>query len=332
MRHTSATAALLASAVIGGLGLTPAAHAGAGPSPARAAWVKSCSGSDESTYPCGRWRLLLRDGSQQAVPDAAATRIDARGGEVRDPAVFAISADGRTIVYERAKDHRLVLRRTAGGATTALPRSVLPKGVGTDGVAVMLSADGGRVLVDYTGEGSVRNSKVIDARTGRTTEVPGKYAPHSFSADGDELLMTRFLSDNTLVMYSYGLADGHLVKRTPPQVVANANTYALAADGRTTAVFVAGDADRNRPPRVRVYDLATGELSAGANLPVKSAHGASLARWTTDGRLTAVVATHEEESAAVIRVLTVDPDSGAVRQTDSYRISKTRYTYYVAGE
>ncbi|MGW0805915.1 hypothetical protein [Nonomuraea sp. NPDC002799] len=315
MRHTSAAAALLASAVIGGLGLTPAAaQATTGPPVARAAWIKSCTGQGDIDVPCGHWRLLLRGGGSVAVRAAAATTPD--GGE---PSRFALSADGRVMAYERARDRRLVVQRVAGGRATELPRI-------TGGFAVRLSPKGDRVLIDRDDAAT----KVITVATGRTTTLHASLRPLGFSGDGDEVLATRIASDNTTVMYAYRLGGGSL-RQTPPQVVAGALTYALAPDGRTVAVFTSGTYGTGKPLRVRTYDLRTGELSEGADLPLKTGTPLELAWWGA-GRLTATVRGGEDGKPAVVRVLTVDPGSGAVTQADRYPIDKSRYTAILAGE
>ncbi|MFC4117604.1 hypothetical protein [Nonomuraea zeae] len=332
MRHSSATAALLASAVIGGLGLTPAvAHAQAGPPVARGAWIASCTDrKSDLSYPCGHWQVLLRDGGRLTVRGAATTTADGGGKEVRDTSAFAISADGRVLAYERAGDHRLVVRRLAGGKATVLPRSAVPAGTGTEGLGLTLSPTGDKVLIDFPDEARLP-AKVITVATGRTTTLPAKDSMIGFSGDGGEVLATRFLSDNTTRMYAYRLGGGS-IRRTPPQVVANAAATALAPDGETVAALTSGDADKGRPPRLRVYNLVTGGLSAGVDLPVKAGVQPGPAWWTADGRLRVTVRSGEEGEPAVVRVLTVDPESGAATRADSYSISKTRYTFIAAGE
>ncbi|GAA3561680.1 hypothetical protein GCM10022419_047910 [Nonomuraea rosea] len=330
MRQSSATVALLASAVIGGLGLTPtAAHAQAGPPVARAAWIKSCTDKEDDSSPCGRWQVLLRDGGKVTVRGAA-TRTNGRGKRVSDPGAFAISADGRVLAYERAGDHRLVVRRLAGGKVTVLPRSAVPASVGTEGVGLTLSPAGDKVLIDFPAEAR-RPAKVITIATGRTVTLPAQDSMVGFSGDGGEVLATRYLSDNTTRMTAYRLGGGS-IKRTLPQVVANAAVTALAADGRTVAAFTPGDTEKGAPPRLRVHDLVTGELSAGVDLPVKAGVLVSAAWWTAGGQLGVAVQSDEEGEPAVVRVLTVDPGSGAATRADSYTISKTRYAFITAGE
>ncbi|MEV1177512.1 hypothetical protein [Nonomuraea sp. NPDC049784] len=327
MRHPSAIAALLASAVIGGLGLTPGtAHAQAGPPAARAAWITSCHDKkDDIDYPCGHWKLIMRDGRQVVVRDAAGTKSGAKD----DTAPFAISADGRVMAYQRARDHRLVVRRVAGGPAKLLPKSAVVKGAGS--LFVTLSPTGDKVMIDYGDEPMRWPIKVITVATGKTTTLPLGDSALGFSGDGDEVLTSRNLSDNTTRLAAYRLGGGS-IKRTPPQVVWGAYANALAPDGRTLAAFISGDTDKNKPPRVRTYNLETGELSAGADLPLEPDAETEAAWWSPDGRLHMTVRRGDDGKAAVVRVLTVDPESGKATQTDKYTISKTRYESVEAGE
>ncbi|MEQ4722823.1 hypothetical protein [Nonomuraea sp. B19D2] len=327
MRHPSAIAALLASAVIGGLGLTPGtAQAEAGTPAARAAWIKSCHDKkDDIDHPCGQWKLIMRDGRQVVVRDAAGTEIDAKD----ETAAFAISADGRVLAYQRARDHRLVVQPVAGGPAKLLPKSAVPTGAGE--ISVMLSPEGDKVMIDYGDEPLRRPVKVITVATGQTTTLPLGDSMLGFSGDGDEVLTSRALSDNTTRLTAYRLGGGS-IKRTPPQVVNGAEALALAPDGRTLAAFIAGNPDKKKPPRVRTYNLASGELSAGADLPLEPDAVTVAAWWSPDGRLHATVMRGDDGKTAVVRVLTVDPQSGDATQTDRYTISKTRYEHVEAGE
>ncbi|MBT2229946.1 hypothetical protein [Nonomuraea sp. NEAU-A123] len=333
MRHTSATAALLATAVIGGLGIIPtAAHAQAGPSEARAVWIKSCTDKkNDTTYPCGHWQLILRDGRKIAVKDAAATGVDGKGRKVEDAGLFAISGDGHVIAYERARDHRIVVRGTTGGPVKVLAASLVPKRYGTEPLALYLSPQGDRLLIDSTDDRDRVPGKVVTVATGKVVELPAKDTPQGFSGDGGEVLVQHSAGDNTSSLVAYR-GDGTSVKRTPPQVVANAALTALAADGKTVAAIVSGDEDAKKAPRLRIYDLETGDLSAGVDLALKPGQTPSFVRWTGDGQLTALVQSGDDGSTAVVRVLTVDVATGAVTQTDRYSISKTRYAFGSAGE
>ncbi|MEV6154593.1 hypothetical protein AB0L53_29990 [Nonomuraea sp. NPDC052129] len=333
MRHTSATAALLATAVIGGLGIIPsAAHAQAGPSEARAAWIRSCNDKKSDTaYPCGHWQLVMRDGGKVVVKDAAAAGIDGKGKNSDMSGVFAVSGDGRVIAYERARDHRIVVRGATGGPVKVLAASLVPKKYGTGPLVLYLSPTGDRLLIDANDESDRVPGKVVTIATGKIVQLPAKDTLVGFSGDGGEVLAQRSVGDNTTALITYR-ADGTSVKRTPPQVVANAAITALAADGKTLAVFAAGNEETKKPPRLRIYDLETGDLSAGVDLALKPGQTPYTARWTPDGRLIAVVQSGDEGSTAVVRVLTVDTTSGGVTQADKYAVSKSRYTFTVAGE
>ncbi|MBN6052155.1 hypothetical protein JYK22_09445, partial [Nonomuraea sp. RK-328] len=335
MRHISASAALLAAAVIGGAALAPlpaqASRAATGSPAARAAWIPTCDSKGGDNSACGPWRLLMADGRTLTVRDAAVNRTNAKGRSLPDEGRFAISGDGRVIAYERARDHRVVVRGAAGGQVTELPRSLVPKGTGTDDLSMMLSPAGDRLLVSYSDDPARRPTKVLTIATGKVTELPAAEEPVGFSGDGDEVLARRFSDDNTTALVAHRLAGGS-TSRTPPQVVANGSPLALAADGRTVAVLIGGDADLKRPPRLRIYDLDSGELHDTVKLALKPSPSPYLARWTADGRLVLTTTTDDVAKPAVVRVLTADPGTGEVRQNDTYGIGKDRFAFYAAGE
>ncbi|MCA2228345.1 hypothetical protein [Nonomuraea aurantiaca] len=333
MRHTSATTALLAAAVIGGLGISPtAAHAQTGPPGVQAAWIKSCTDKKtDSTRPCGPWRLITRDGGKITVKDAAANGVDGKGKKAEELGVFAISADGRVIAYERARDHRIVVRQATGGPVKVLAASLVPKRLGTSPLTLSLSPKGDRLLVDSFEDAQRVPGKLVTIATGKIVQLPAEDTARSFSADGDEVLGRRDEGDNTTTLVAYR-ADGTSVKRTPPQVVVNAAVTALAADGKTLAVIAGGNEDTKKPPRLRIYDLETGDLSSGVDLVLKPGQTPYLTQWTADGRLTALVQSGDDGSTAVVREFTVDKETGAVTRADTYTISKTRYTFIAAGE
>ncbi|MEV0202111.1 hypothetical protein [Nonomuraea sp. NPDC050691] len=338
MSHISTSAALLAAAVIGGAALaplpahaSPAAPIAAGSPAARAAWIPSCESKSGDTRACGHWRLLMADGRTLTVRDAAPNRTDAKGRPDTDEGRFAISGDGRVIAYERARDHRVVVRKAAGGQVTELPGSLVPKGTGTGDLTLTLSPAGDRLLVSYDDDPARRPTKVVTIATGKVTELPAADESAGFSGDGDEVLARRFPGDNTTALVTHRLGGGS-VRRTPPQVVGNATTLALAADGKTVAALIDGDADLKRPPRLRIYDMDSGELHDTVKLALKPSASPYLVRWTADGRLVLTTATDDDARPAVVRVLTADPETGEVRQNDTYTIGKDRHAFYAAGE
>ncbi|MED7923211.1 hypothetical protein SMD20_03130 [Nonomuraea sp. LP-02] len=334
MRHPSATAALLAAAVLGGAGLAPAAaHAGTGPAPVRAAWLPSCVDRkhDNDGDPCGHWRLLLRDGRRLTVRDAAIGKIDAAGVESRVQSTFVVSADGRVIAYERARDHRLVVRRV-GGPATVLPAGLRPKGVGTDDLQIELSPTGDKLLIDYEDQPSRLPTKVVTVATGAVAELPARDDALGFSGDGGAVLAFRYRADHTTALRAYPLGDGSPVAGTPPQAVANAMLHALAPDGRTVAYLVTGDETAKRPARVRLYDLDTGDVSPAVDLPLVRGESPYALHYVPDGTLRVLTQRGDDGKPAVIRVLTADPRAGEARQIDRYTISKNAYAYFTAGE
>ncbi|MCF6476067.1 hypothetical protein FAF44_48170 [Nonomuraea sp. MG754425] len=325
MRLSSLAAALLAPAVIA----TPA-QAQHAPPTARAAWIKSCYDAKRQDHdPCGGWRLLMRDGRQVTVRGAAGRGVDGKGRVTRDAAAFALSGDGRVMAYERARDHRLVVQRVTGGPVTELPERARPKGVGSDALALTLSPTGDRVLVDYYDEDGRLPTKVITVATGRTTTVPAAYRVLGFSEDADEVLATRLMRDNTTALYALRVAGGS-VHGTPPQVIVNADIWALAADGATVATLIPGDADSGKPPRLRTYDLATGALSPGLDLRDGAGMSPWGASWAGERLKVTLAGDPGDGNTTVVRVLTVDPAAGEVARADVYRIGKN-YTFTVAG-
>lgn len=330
MRISSVTAALLASAVLAGAAAAPARAQ----VPARTgvAWIPSCTEKKTGVeVPCGTWRLVAPGGRATTVPGIAATAVDGRGRSTGEPAPFAVSADGHTVAHQRARDHRLVVWHLPSGRRTTLPASLLPKGSGTDLVGLRLSPAGDRVLVDYRDDAERVPTRIYTLATGKTVSLRGGDRPLGFSPDGRRVLTERTTGDFTVALIAHRL-DGGSVKRTPPQVVANAAVKALADDGRTVAVFVAGDPARDRRPRLRLYDLETGELSAGVDLGLDPRSTPYAARWGKGGTITAILSDDGEERSSAVRVLAVDPETGAVKQTERYRLSARHYEYHAAGE
>ncbi|WP_371784886.1 hypothetical protein [Streptosporangium subroseum] len=332
MRHTSLAALLATAVVAGGLAATPAyARTGA---EARAVWVKSCTGKDGYSRSCGRWQLIMRDGRRIDVPDAALDAVDSRGRKsAGNEAPFAISGDGRTIAYQRGRDGRLVVRAAAGGRVTVLPGAVQAGSTGTEETRLRLSPAGDRVIVEQVGDDARPPTFVVDVATGRIVRLPGIEEVEGFSADGDEVLTTRALPDNTIRLSARGL-DGYVVSQVPPQVVVENRPSALAADGHTVAVQAGGsEGGSGGGAGLRVFDLETGRLSEAVALDLGKGERPYLAAWNGTDSLTVRVATQRsEEGPTTVRVLVVDVSFGTVRQKDTYKISGSAYAWYAAGE
>ncbi|TXK39896.1 hypothetical protein FR742_10095 [Nonomuraea sp. C10] len=329
MRICSATAALLASAVLGGVAWAPAAHAR--PAQVGLAWIPTCTERSGITVPCPTWRLLAPGGGVTTSSAVAGVSVDRRGRSTGEAAPLAVSADGRSVAHQRSGDHRLVVWHLPSGRRTLLPRSLLPKGAGTDLVSLTLSPAGDRVLVDYLDQAERVPTKLYTLATRRTSDLRGGDTPIGFSPGGDRVLTERVTADNTTALVVHE-PDGTSVRRTPPQVVANAPVKALARDGRTVAVVVSGHPERGKPPRLRLYDLATGKLTEGVDLALAPGDTPFTARWGEGGKLTVAVPGRGKGGTAVVRVLTADPATGAVKQTERYTTGKDPYFYTVAGE
>ncbi|MFE3449990.1 hypothetical protein ACFXJ8_13755 [Nonomuraea sp. NPDC059194] len=319
MRRTLLGAAVVATAAVG---LPTLAHADSAAT-ARVAWVGACEIEDEISRACGSWRLRLSSGKVIKVPDAAATSVDARGRGTDETARFSVSDDGRWIVYERGSDHRLAVRRAAGGRVTLLPKSLTRRG--TDILWVRLSPTGDRVLLEYHDDEEKEPGKIVTVATGKIVKLPPADDLEGLSGDGDEALALRYNDDNTTALVAHG-TDGSAISQVPPQVVANATVRALAADGRTVAVFTGAK------PKLRLYDLVSDRL--GAAVDVRLGKGAEIyhAQWSGQDRLTVKTQSGGDGKPTVVRVLTVDTDTGAVRNVAAYTFTARHDTWLTAGE
>ncbi|WP_431903324.1 hypothetical protein [Nonomuraea sp. bgisy101] len=318
MRRTLLGAAVVAVAAAGLPALAHADSAGA----AKVAWVGACEAEDEISRACGAWRLRLTSGREIAVTDAAATSVDADGRRTDDTARFTISDDGRWIVYERRTDHRLAVRRAAGGRATLLPKSLTR--LGTEDLWVRLSPTGDRVLLEYDDD-EKEPGKIVTVATGKIVKLPAGDDLEGFSGDGDEALALRYNTDNTTTLVAHGV-DGSVIAQVPPQVVANATVRALAADGRTVAAFT------GEKPKLRLYDLATDRLAAAVDVRLGKGETVYHAQWSGEDRLTIKTQSGGDGKPTVVRVLTVDTGTGAVRPVDTFRFTARHQTWLTAGE
>ncbi|MFI6902437.1 hypothetical protein ACIBKY_14350 [Nonomuraea sp. NPDC050394] len=329
MRHSSAAVTVVAAVLAAGWAAAPAAaHTGAAPE-ARAAWITSCTDKQDVSYPCGQWRLIMRDGRTVTVPGAAAAATDGKGVPQYQEAPFAVSGDGRWIGYLRASDHRLVVRRATGGRVTALPKSLTPRASGSMDLTLRLSPHGDRIAIDHT-DGD-KPGKIVTVRTGATVNLPADDVPQAFSSDGDELLATRNLTDNTTALVVHHTDGRSPLRRTPPQVVGAAGVYALAADGRNVAALIPGDYDGVKPPRLREYDMTSGEMGPSLKLAAPKGHVPAVASYDRDGGL-GVLFYQGESGTGHAWSAGVDTSAGTLTKRDRYTISAARYAARLAGE
>ncbi len=270
-----------------------------GPTPLRAAWLEARPARD-GEVPTGTWQLQFADGKRKSLSVARATTSP------WDAAPVVISGDGLHLAYVRSTDLRVVVASFAGGEDFVGPSGEHVK-------AMWLSEDGERLLIDHYAErraGGRRAEDVPDALvevgTGRTVPLPVGGELAGFSEDGDEVLSRRTLRDGTLQVSAHK-PDGTAASWTPPQDIVLSD-LALSADGATLVTLDQG--------RVRRYDLETGRWLAGGASLDPSAYGLA---WRA-GVLTVKTGEHDAGNRWKVKVMAVDPATGATRRLDGYRL------------
>ncbi|MFI7700114.1 YncE family protein [Nonomuraea sp. NPDC049480] len=331
-----ATGALAAAVVVAGAttGQAPAAatagQAGAAAGPAgaaagpaggaktpavRTAHLPNCGGDSYRACKGSPWYLYLRDGRWMTFPDATRHPVEANGKRVDDrPPPFAVSGDGSTIAYVRARDNRVVARRWPGGKPVVM--TVGTKGVGTNHTDLRLAPDGRRLLVSFADAEKKRPGLVIDTATGKPLRtIPAAERPQSFSADGDEVLSLKVHSDDTIEMLAYPVEDGEPVTDTPyPAVVSEWANLALAADGHTVLVHT------SPKDKIRAYDLSARAWTGPAK-PIKVKHDVPTLVWGPGGRLELhTLDGSDQEGRWTTQIYALNPRTGATKRIDKYTI------------
>ncbi|MEW9546888.1 hypothetical protein [Nonomuraea sp. NPDC050783] len=233
-------------------------------------------------FATGRWTLV--DGDEQIPVDRAATTVP--GAHTRAP--FAVSGDGRTVVYLDRSSHRLVAQRPPAAPrplTGPLPGGTTPQ--------VALSGDGRHAVI---------GAELIDTSTGTRVPLPG--ARRVLGLGPDRIVATtapRALPgtpDTELLTFDL---TGSIRTRTPFDPTLEA---LLTPDGRDLAV-VSGD-------ELLTMDAGTGRVHrrTGMRLPAHSGEP-ELLGWAADGRL--LVALDPEDGAAHHLL---DPRTGRARPVE----------------
>ena len=274
--------------------------------------LPNCGG--DYFMPCkGRpWYLFMRDGRWTEFPDAGryATEADgSRADEVEDdPAPFALSGDGRTIAYVRARDSRVVVKRWPQGKAHVLP--AWGDGVGTKYMDLMLSADGRRLLVDFSSAARKRPGLAVDVASGATVRTfPAGDDLLGFSADGNEVLATEPKTTKSDTVLAYKLK-GSSVRATLSERY-TFETPALAADGHT--VITLRDDDQVRP-----FDLKA-RAWAGSGRSLKPRQGGAELVWGPSGRLELRSALEvPEEGRNTYWRYSLNAKTGATKLLDTY--------------
>lgn len=248
-----------------------AVPAGAASAPIRYAAASDCDKGRLDAAWCGPWWYRTTDGRRHPLKEA---------GRWED--AVAVSGDGRRLAYIRAKDARLVVRDLDGRTRVSKARA-WPSKSELELTRVTMSYDGSLVAVDCCWSGYTDHpARVYDAATAALlAKVPGMSVHDdalSFSGDGDQILV-RTDDGRAGRLSVHDLKGRRTASVVPPRLVGvNAATAALHADGRTVAVYIAG-----RKPRIALYDLATGLVTATFPVP---ASGQKVERVPAEDRVT----------------------------------------------
>ncbi|GIH76180.1 hypothetical protein [Planobispora longispora] len=296
----------------------------------RYAWIKSCPKKDY-TVPCGDWTLTMRSGKTVKLTDARVNPKNAKGAVDKSAAaLFAVSGDGRVVNY--FKGGKLVVRDVNSGKVRPLPgkAATLPKGLGMSEVDTTLSHDGSIVVVDYSDEAGTLPSLVADLRTGKVVKLPAANSVLSFSSDGAHLLTSRFTDDNTTEFAVFDAQGRKTAGQVVPQLVSNNAPVALSDDGNTVTVIVTG---ASRKHRLHTYDLAADTVSDAVALGLPKNENGQRLFWDSAGKLTLWTSREGEDgdSASAVK-RTVNPETGATRTLDSYKVKGGTWTWWLPGE
>ncbi|MFI7420733.1 hypothetical protein [Nonomuraea sp. NPDC049684] len=285
----------------------------------RYASVKGCPGKDGTSRPCGQWRLVMHDGGRRTLPDAQVVALDARRrSTVTSPAPIAVSGDGQRVAY-LTKAGRLAVR-ALGGRVTLLPEDALPR-VAQNEVTLQLSGDGARLAVVVQSERPAA-TKIFDTATGALLgTVPADETLLGFSGDGDEVLSSIESDDSVTDLVVRDQTGEHLVRVTPPQVVAANGPQALAGDGHTAAVVI-----RGRKTELLTYDLATDEVTGRRKIKLPDGE-LNMIDWTGDTQVTL----HLVSGSSRMTIVQVDTGTGAVRVRDLYTVLKDSFIFAACG-
>ena len=289
--------------------------------------VKSCE-IHGSTLPCGPWRLEMHSGKEHELTDARTQPLDASGKPVKDlTAPISVSGNGRDVAYFRKSDNRLVVREL-GGAVHVMSEDALPEKIGMDSVSLQLSLDGRRLAVQYNDENGHEPSRVYEVAKGRApAKIPGRYDVRNFSRDGSTVLVVDYTDDNTSRLLTYDSDGGELSRIAPPQVVANNAPYGLSTDRKTIAFFT-GIAPKLS---LRLYDTSADMIVQSTKVRPGGTDSPEAVDWTGDDEITVHISHTDKAGRTTMRILLIDPETGAVKVRDSYTVKSDAYFYAACG-
>ncbi|MFI6741373.1 YncE family protein [Nonomuraea sp. NPDC050451] len=242
-----------------------------------AAYAYLCDNAkDEGPHEeCAHWFVVTSGGRTWRLTDAV------------ERGYVDLTADGRYLAYQRAGDHRLVVRDLVGGTVRAV-QEVVP-GVDGDRLAYRptLLAKGRWLYVDHVaGWAGVDEPPgfVVDVATGRTVwRLPGDSWLVGLDDDGSRLMVEDDKS------FSVMNAAGTTTRPLPARLRTIEATGALTPDGTGQAAqvvsrnFPAGGADI-RPARLVTIDTRTGKAlhDVRLSLPLKDRSSiCDVSRWSS---------------------------------------------------
>jgi hypothetical protein len=294
----------------------------------RYASLKGCKIKDGSQVPCGLWRLEMHSGKEVKLSDALTTARDKHGKTLKDyPAPIAVSGDGHSVAYFRKSDSRLVVREI-GGAVHVMAKGALPKKIGIEEVDLKLSLDGGHLAVEYNDTNDRQPTQVYDVSSGQNPgTIPGGLTFQNFSGDGGAVLVSKSTDDNTTRLVTYSAEGAELSSTEPPQVVANNTPYGLAADGKTVAFFTG----TIKKLSLKQYDLEGDTVTQSTRVKLGGSDLPEMVDWTGDQEVTVHVSHTTGDGRTTMRILLVNPETGAIKVRDSYKVKSDSFTYAACG-
>jgi hypothetical protein len=303
-----------------------AAQSGAHTDSIRYASVKACKGKDDSTRPCGKWRLEMHSGKELKLPDARITARDPKGHVLKDIAApIAVSGDGHSVAYIRESDDSVVVREL-GGKVHVIGK--LPKKIGQSEVIFRLSLDGSHLALEYNDERDRQPTQVYDVSGGgKAGEIPGVQSFQNFSRDGATVLTSWTTNDNTTQLFTYDTGGSPLNRSEPPQVVANNTPYGLDSDGKSVAFFTGS----SKKLSLRLYDIEADSVTQSTRVKLGGDDLPEMVDWTGDNEVTVHVSHIADNGQTTMRILQINPETGAVKVRDSYKVKGDSYAYASCG-
>jgi Tol biopolymer transport system component len=270
----------------------------------------------------------MHSGKEVKLSDARITARDKHGKVLKDyPAPIAVSGDGQSVAYFRTSDNRLVVR-DLGGKVHVIAEEALPKKIGMEEVNLKLSLDGGHLAVEYNDANDTQPTQVYDVSApSHPGTIPGGLAFQNFGGDGSVVLVSKTTDNNTTELFTYGADGGKLSQVEPPQVVANNSPYGLASDNKTVAFFSGGA----KKLSLRLYDIDSDAVTQTTRVKLGGPDLPEMIDWNGDNEITVHVSHSTDSGRTTMRILLIDPQTGAIKVRDSYKVKSDSFTYAACG-